>query len=386
MAYAMVPKKRGNYMAGIHVPSAINRTDLDAPLQRALRSERIEIIDWDLGPLHHSNNPTTDGLYRVTGHASRGDAVVPWSMVLKVIHAADGRSAPTSLGYWKREPLVYQSGILDRLPPGAAVPECFAVAAPSPESIWLWLEDIAAAHDGTWLLSRYGLAARHLGRLNGMYLRDVPCPSFTWLRRDYLRSWAALGGPGISQLTTALSHPLVARIYPDPIAERLIRAWDKRESLLETLSTMPQTFCHMDAMRRNMIGQRDSQGQEQTVFLDWGEAGIGAPGEDLASFTTGSVFLDAETPRVGALQDMALMCYIDGLCDVGWSGDAQPIRHAYAIAASLRVIGGTTWILQTLLGDGQHGGLEQAFGQQIDEIVDRWAEALRVFVDGLFER
>jgi hypothetical protein len=301
-------------------------------------------------------------------------------MVLKVIHAANGPSAPTGLRNWKREPLVYQSGILDHMPPGTAVPKLFFVATPSPETMWLWLEDISLANDGTWTLSRHGLAARHLGRFNGMYLVDMPCPSFTWLRRDYLRNWAALGGPGISQLTTALNHPLVARVYPDTIAERVIRAWDKRESLLETLSTMPQTFCHMDAMRRNMIGRRDSQGQEQTVLLDWGEAGIGAPGEDLAAFTTGSVFLDAETPKAEALQGVALTSYIDGLRDVGWSGDAQPIRHVYDIAATLRVLGGTAWIVQTLLDNDQHGGLEQAFGQQIDRIVDRWAEAVEVFV------
>ncbi len=76
-------------MAGAHVLPAIDRTVLDAPLQRALRGESVEITDWDLATLRHSNNPTAAGLYRVTGHAGRDDGVVPWSMVLKVIHAAE---------------------------------------------------------------------------------------------------------------------------------------------------------------------------------------------------------------------------------------------------------------------------------------------------------
>jgi hypothetical protein len=304
-------------------------------------------------------------------------------VVLKVIQAADGHTEPTSPGYWKREPLVYESGVLENLPPGCAVPECFALAAPSREIMWLWLEDIATVHDSALPLPRYGLAARHLGRFNGLYLGNVPCPSFSWLRRDYLRSWVALGGPGMGQLPGVLDRPLVAHVYSGSVATRLVHRWEERDGLLATLASLPQTFCHMDAMRRNMIARHDAHGQRQTVLLDWGEAGLGAPGEDLAAFITGSVFLDAETPHARELEDIALESYIDGLRDVGWRGDAELVRRGYAIAAVLRILGGTTWVLHTLLNDGQHGELERAFGRPIHELVDRWAGAMKVAVEAL---
>jgi aminoglycoside phosphotransferase (APT) family kinase protein len=139
----------------------------------------------------------------------------------------------------------------------------------------------------------------------------------------------------------------------------------------------------MDAMRRNMIARHDAHGQEQTVLLDWGEAGLGAPGEDLAAFITGSVFLDAETPYAREMEDIALESYIDGLRDVGWRGDADHVRRGYAIAAALRVLGGTTWVLHTLLNDSRHGELERAFGRPIHELADRWAGAMRVAVEAL---
>ena len=356
---------------------------LDAPVRRALGRDNAKITDWDLQTLHHSGNPTTDSVYRVTGSAVCADHTLPWTVVLKVIHAADGHTEPGSLGYWRREPFVYESGVLDLLPAGLAAPACLRLDAPEAGMVWLWLEAIDIAGDTLWPLARYGLAARHLGRFNGTYAADAARPSFPWLGRDYLCGWAALGADGIARLPAALDHPLVGRVYPGPIATQLRHLWEGRDDLLRLLAALPQTFCHMDALRRNLIARRDGQGRDQTVLIDWGEAGIGALGEDLAAFVTGSVFLDPTTPPARAVDAVAWAGYIEGLHDVGWHGNVDLVRQGYATAAALRILGGTTWVLHVAMDEAHHPEVAQAFEQPIYELLDRWAEAIQVVVEGL---
>lgn len=287
------------------------------------------------------------------------------------------------MGYWKREPFVYQAGLLANLPAGVAAPQYFGVEDLSNETVWLWLEDMGASSDSPWLLSRYALAARHIGQFNGVYLVRDACPSFPWLRQDYLRAWVALGGPGIGQLPDVVGRPLVDKVYPSPVVARLLRVWEQREALLTELAGLPQTFCHMDVMRRNLISRQDMYGHDQTVLIDRGEVGIGALGEDLAAFVTANVFLEPGTPPAQDLEGVGVTSYIDGLRDIGWHGDIQLVRRGYTRAAALRVLGGTTWVLQTILDNSRHDELERVFGQPIQKLLERWAKAISVVVDGV---
>jgi hypothetical protein len=40
----------------------------------------------------------------------------------------------------------------------------------------------------------------------------------------------------------------------------VLRLWDARAQLLEALAGMPQTLCHLDAFRRNVIATRGDDG------------------------------------------------------------------------------------------------------------------------------
>ncbi|MBK9613847.1 MAG: hypothetical protein IPO34_21210 [Dehalococcoidia bacterium] len=89
---------------------------------------------------------------------------------------------PSHWNYWQREPLIYQSGLLDALPAGMAAPRCYG-SVPLPGNFaLLWLEDIHDAYQTAWPLARYALAARRLGGLNGRYASGGARQSFPLVR------------------------------------------------------------------------------------------------------------------------------------------------------------------------------------------------------------
>ena len=100
---------------------------------------------------------------------------MPWSLILKAIGAnPDVDVPPTDYRYWKREPLAYESGLLDELPGGCFAPRCFGSVV-ADDGAWLWLEDVRDDLGPEWPFEHYGVVARHLGQLNGTYLRDGSC-------------------------------------------------------------------------------------------------------------------------------------------------------------------------------------------------------------------
>ena len=92
-----------------------------------------------------------------------------------------------------REPLAYDSGLLDSLPKALGALRHLGHTQQGGHH-HLWLEDLGA-DDVPWSLRDYGYAARQLGRFNGAYLTECPLPAAEWLSRDWLRSWLAEGAP-----------------------------------------------------------------------------------------------------------------------------------------------------------------------------------------------
>ena len=183
----------------------VDRATLTPLIRQTLRSDAAELVAWRRQRLTYTGGvQTTGGVYRLSGTARAGGGVVPWSLILKVVCApgdheppggprvAAGRETEVSRwDYWKREPLAYRSGLLEALPGGLAAPRCFAVADRGADAIWLWLEDVTDSYGGHWPLDRYGLAARHIGHLNGAQLSARPLPAVPWLTRGFLRDWCA---------------------------------------------------------------------------------------------------------------------------------------------------------------------------------------------------
>ncbi len=340
-------------------------------VRRALGRETIEVTDWDCQPIHGGASMTSQ-IFRFTGHGRDQGETVPWSLILKVI-LSEAHSTDPQGGI--RERLVYQSGLLDDLPGGLAAPRCFGVIEQEDGAFWIWLEEIVEDVE-KWPLERYGLAARHLGQFNGAYLAGKPLPSEPWLSKGWLRTLVDQAAPTVAQVSSLLAdgHPQVCRMLPNDLYKRDLLLWEEREVFLDAMDRLPQTFCHMDAFRRNLFARRDADDYEQTVAADWAFTGIGAIGEELAPFVLAASFDDMDW-TLQTLEETALEGYLEGLHDAGWRGDPRMIQLSFGAASALRYRFGTAEaFLVTALDESQYTIWEQVMGRPFEKLLDDIAE------------
>lgn len=311
--------------------------------------------------------------------------MIPWTVVLKVVprHSAAGQILPASDDpthqlYWKRELLLARSDLLERLPNGLRAPTCHGVSE-WPDGYWLWLEEIHDRYGKPWPLERFGLAARHLGRLGGTYLTQRPLPTYSWLTRGLLRQRMSGSAGNWDRLPRLLDHPLVRRGFPADVYEGLRRLRAESETFLSALDRLPRTLQHGDAGRKNLLAVAAPHGEDTTLATDWGFLGIGAIGEEIASSGLSPMiwFNGVEPDQLQELDGIAFEGYLRGLRDVGWLGDPGLVRLGYAAALALRF--GTIILEPRLLAEGSREQAEKITGHPLDEAIDRWA-AMRRFV------
>jgi hypothetical protein len=326
------------------------------------------------------------GIFRVSGTARGPSAVtVPWSLVVKIL--APGRSLvaggqseaeeeETHPFYWRREPQVYRSGLLEQLA-GLAVPRCYAVDEHGDDT-WIWLEDVAEPPEARWPLSRYGLAARHLGVFNGVYLTGRPPPVQPWLTVGVLRQRVEARLPELARLDASRDQQPVRRGWPDDLIDRVLRIAEARHVLLDVLDGPPRVLCHNDAGRKNLFTRRRA-GVDETVAIDWGWIGMGALGGDPATLVGSSVlWFDVDEAEILALDQACFEGYVAGLRDAGWRGDERLARRGFAAAAALRFAFIPVF---EVLDAAFQAAVERAFGRPMDDVLKRLAAVRRYALD-----
>ena len=361
---------------------SIDHTTLTPMVQQVLGSDTVEVTEFQREEIHGGYGGG-EGVYRFTGTGRDGDDTIPWSLILKVIgvRPEPERNEPSGWGYWKREVLAYQSGLLDDLPGRLVAPRCFGVSEHPGGQFWLWLEDIRDEIGPTWPLAHYGVVARHLGQFNGAYLMGLPAPSQRWLTRSLLRSQLARpqAGLGIARLHNSLDHPPVRHVFSRDLSDRLFRLWAQRDRLIEALEQLPQTFCHMDAFRLNLFAGRGVEGGDRTVAIDWAFTGRGAVGEEIAPLVGATlVFGEVEHDRASDLGQMVFDGYLEGLREAGWHGDPRVVRFGYTATSALRYGAGyTEWVVSTALDREQRARWAQIAGCSTEGLLDHLARWLR---------
>lgn len=313
-----------------------------APVVRqAVQRDTFSIQDWHVSQLGGgAGNPVSLGLYRFEGTGQDRDERIPWSVILKIIQSPANVGAvnlgegddQTHWNYWKREPLVYQSGWLETLPGGLTAPRCFGIVEMPGNIAWLWLEDIADSYGGTWSLDRYALAAHHLGQLNGIYLSERSLPSFPWLSKRRIQQSIAL----VPWQKVPWEHPQVLERYPRLEMNSFQRMLSENELFLARLERLPQTICHGDTYPTNFMSRDVPNSREQTVAFDWALAGIAPVGADLGQLVFGA---QNNLKEVNPIEvDKALFeSYLDGLKDSGCKVESQYVRFGYTAFAALQV-------------------------------------------------
>ena len=356
------------------LPPEVDEEGPAGAVRGATGHKAAELVTYRCESIHRPFNSATGGLYRLSGEACAEGDVVSWSLVLKMVRGRHDRVLgpacdPADANYWKRELLVYRSGILDALP-GIRAPRCLGAEKLGGAGAVLWLEDVGTWLGSDWTADRYGMAARRLGEFNGAYLTGRPVPTAPFLTRRWLRT--LLGGfdGAVARLASLRDHELVRRCWPDGLADRFLRVWQGRHVLLDALDRLPQTFCHLDAFPRNLAV--DDRGE--VIAVDWSFAGVAGVGTEIAPLVPASVwFFDLDPGRMQALGEVVFEGYVDGLRAAGWAGDDGLVRLGYTAATALHYALFPLGVL--MVDDGVRERFEQALRHPAGEIADRWGEA-----------
>jgi hypothetical protein len=355
---------------------------------KASGRQGLRPLSWTVEPLLHHARHITAGVYRFAGRGLDGGEAVPWSLVLKVIRPAAAFSKLSSCFYWKREALVFNSGLLDELDGGLMAVRCLEVSEQEDGSIWLWLEDVAEDHAG-WDLGRHGLAAYHFGVFNGSYFAGRPLPEQAWLSRSFLRSWLSdyLGFGALEALQDPelRRHPAVARAFPRAEIERARALINEREPLLRALEREPRTLAHLDAHRPNLFSQAKG-GAARTVAIDWAALGLAAAGEELGMQVLGNLFiLEVAPDEAPRYSKAAFEAYREGLYQAGWRGDDHSVRFAFALAGALRYAVFIPLQLQAFAREGKlplwGASWAKKRGLSHEEAIRWWGESWRYMLE-----
>jgi hypothetical protein len=353
---------------------------LQAVVRVALGAPGAALGAWEAAPLlggaGASNPARALGLLR--GVARVGPAEQSWSVILKGFAPVADRDDPAHIDYWKREWLLYHSGLLDTLPAGLRAPRCYRCDELADGTVWLWLEHVREDGERAWLPERWALAARHLGQFNGAYLAGRPLPHAPWLGGRRLRTWVERHRPLVAQIAAAPHNPDVRRWWPQPVVDAILRLWEERGTFYAALERLPQTFCHGDAIRRNLLARRGEDGSEETVGIDWEYAGRYAVGEEIGqTLSVAGAFFDMEPADLSALDAALFASYLAGLRDAGWRGDPRPVRFAYAAHAALR--NAFNAVGASVPDAARQAAAQQNYGHTWEELAERRA-AVRPFL------
>jgi Phosphotransferase enzyme family len=238
--------------------------------------------------------------------------------------SSDSESSPY---YWRREPLAYGSGLLDRLDGQLRAPRLRACVERADGSIALWLEDAGGRPD--WSVERLAIAAERLGTCQGR-IASRP-PTEPWLGRGWLRAYTDL------RATMIESHS------GGPFTAEMQSIWARRQSILERVEAAPRTFCHLDLHADNLFGEHE------TIVVDWAYCGLGVLGEDPGNLVADTLLdgvLSAEHgPALGrAVWESYLAGLAAGTCEV----DEDEIRYVFLAGTALKF----AWVpaLSSLIG------------------------------------
>jgi len=351
--------------------SEVVRQDLESP--------EFEVGEWEVTPISHVKViNTTGGLFCFNGKGWDSRRMRPWSVVLKIVKRPEGEGEEIQeWGYWRRELLAYQSGLLTGLPEGIGAPRCYGVCEHANDG-WIWMENIHEDNRLNWDLAHFERAARQLGRFAGAYLVGTPLPNQTWLCRSLFRSifadgewWARFINP--DSPNNAWQRPIVQKAFPEPLRTRVLQIWAEKWRYIGANERLPQVFCHNDAHRRNLMIRPGANGPEKLIAIDWAFCGPGGIGNDLGELVGTSLsYFEVEPADSEDLETAVLAGYMAGLTAAGWDGDARLARLGYLI--SLALWWGATLPCATAITLTEEVGVNVAakYGRPAEAVLPGW--------------
>jgi hypothetical protein len=329
----------------------LTAAELAPVVQNALRDDQAWPLTWEFDELDWTGNPSTVGLFRLTGRArTSGSREVPWIVVLKVVADTDFGDPlidqfthePEGMNYWRREALAFSSGLLTDWP-GPLVPvRCYGIDEVSEDQVRIWLEarEGAGPH-AQWTIEQLAAAAYDFGALGAQWQFKLPdVVRYPWLEQRWLRGWVDFVRP------FAVDHVLehdrcgvgspVEPFFTKKTRQRIADLISDADDRLAAYESLPHTLAHHDPQWSNLFSAAPDESPARTVVIDWGYFGIAPIGSDLGLHIGQNIMSWGIDQRRAADHDQASTgAYIRGLRDFGWDGDADSIKFARATAAAL---------------------------------------------------
>jgi len=355
-------------------------------MRHAVGSGTAQLDEWEWHSLpYHAILPDRI-LARVTGLArvDRRD-VVPWSSVVKVIRGT-ALNEFGEIASGTREILAYRSGLLDDLPGPLRAPHVFGIDEDD-AAVWLWLEDLTDTYARRWPLEQFGLAARHLGLFNGAYLVSRAVPNHPWLRYWLSRHQAELHAglersPTYWELRQLVHHPLVQHLFGATIASRTTLLLQDQARFVDALSQLPQTLCHHESSLANLFAVHRSDGQLETVAVDWEQVGPASIGADISTLVFGTMRrCEFECERATELDEAVFTGYVAGLREAGWQGRVEDVRLGFTAAVGLRWGVLASLLREVVEGTAQLQRPSQGWEVSRAEVVAQWVRLCTFLLD-----
>lgn len=359
---------------------SIDATVLESPVRKIVQSDSAVVETWQCTSL--PRGASFRKVLRLRGTARDSTSTKPWEVILKRFYKGDGEPKPSQAFYWKREPLLYASGLITSISQGPLVPRCLGITSRSDDELWLWLESISDDCNRRWTLPDFQLAARNLGQFNAIPFVQNTVPKQQWLSREMLRRWLR----NISLLPEYLNefpeHAVIRRALPYHLRDHVVRLLPLVEQLLRSLRDLPQTFCHLDGHKRNFMLRESADADLQVILLDWALAGLGALGQDISPLVTVSAFMfEAENIVLKDLDGAVFDAYLEGMKNVGWSGDVRKIRLGYCADTVLRFLNRARFVSGFVKHEADRFWWEEVTGRPLTEGLDQFADMLPYMVD-----
>jgi hypothetical protein len=305
-----------------------------------------QVIDFRTVPLAEgAGNPTSAGLWRVSGFARSGGDIVEWSLVVKAVTLPlDTRfdhDDPRFLNYWLREIEAFRSPLLQDLPPGIQTPAYYGDVDLdlTDRHALLFMEDLGSINRASWDVEAYVFAARLIAAWHRPYLAQASVPDEWWLSDDVERRWVGITETyfdRIAALARTGYAPLAALNLEtcEPAMRPLLRTIYEPESLLAPLDRLPHTLGHNDANIDNLVIRQGPSGQELVLFdIQW--TGAAAVGTELAQLLC-HVPMSIEGLTREQVEARIIDAYVEALNGDGAVVTREQVELGYAASASLR--------------------------------------------------
>jgi hypothetical protein len=360
--------------------NAIDMTILTDVVRQDQRNPGLEITEWSLRRISGKGMRNAEGLWLFSGQGLAAETVQAWSVVLKILNRPEEESPQDEGSYWKREVLLAQSGLLERLP-GLVRAAHFYRTDEYPDSIWLWMEHIAEPQPEPWSLEQCAFAACQLGRSSGAWLKEMPYKVEPWFARRHYLSWLPL-----INVEKDWDFPLNRTHVPAELRRRYDQLWAEREVFYKVLDALPKVFSHFDFQCRNLFLRKDFTRQDQLVAIDWASCGMGPLGAELNGLVADNeIMLEWPPADLPALEAVAFPSYIQGLDQAGWTGEIDLVRLGYvAWQAVYYVLMFPAWIAYWC-SDEKASFASQIYGVAQEELFWKLFPLLEFSLDGADE-